>query len=395
MKSRFEAFDFYLLRVPRLPSKVAQKINGIKKQKNLWKHLVNLLDDPETLDAICLASEDFFEELMTNIRTSYTLPSEKTLETLYKYISRMSSRPTPYGKFSGVSVGELSEPATAIELSGRFICSYRLDMGFTEQLSKIVVQNPETQKQLVYYTNSTVYENADHFIYIDYNDTDNRRNYHWAKIVSNPLLAHVLNLAKDGKHFQELVTNLKTHGIHETKAVQYVCRLIEIKLLISELEPRVTATDSNDTISRLKTIHHDAPSFSFLASLDRCLQTLNSDDQYVQSFSLRKIARDVHISPKRNLFQADMLVDTTSNRISRQIIEELTRELEELSLINQAKIPNDLLSFRRSFLRRYGDREIPLLEAIDHQNGIGYGKNTYSGWRRQLFTSGIRDATEK
>jgi len=374
MASRFNAFDFYLLRVPRLSTEVIYKINRFENRGDAWNGIVNLLQDSEILDAIYLASENFFEEFTDVIKGGYTPSADKILETLYKYISRMSSRPTPYGKFSGVSLGELCESTSSIELSGDFLSSYRLDMGFTAQLSQKVAENPETQKQLVYYTNSTLFKNVDHFKYIDFNETDNRRNYQWAKVIKNPLLEHILDLAKNGKHFQELVETLRRLGVHENKGEQYVHQLIGIKLLISELEPCVTASNSNDTLSRLKTIQHGDLPVSTLLNLDHCLQTINFNGKNVKSFTVRKVCKGINVPKSKNLFQADVLVGTKSNKISKQIIEELTREVEELSVINRAKIPNDLTSFRKKFMSRYGDREIPLLEALDHGNGIGYGK---------------------
>lgn len=374
MTRKFKAFDFYLLRVPRLSSEVVHEINGFENKGDAWNSIVKLLEDPEILDAIYLASENFFEELMDVINADYQLAYDKKLETLYKYISRMSSRPTPYGKFSGVSLGELSESTSSLALSGEFFSSYRLDMGFTAGLSQLVLENPKAQKHLVYYTNTTLFENADYFKYIDFNEIDNRRYYQWAKVVKNPLLKYILDLAKNGKHFWELVDSFKKMGIGEEKTEHYLRQLIDIKLLISELEPCVTASNFNDKITHLKTIRHEDFPISTLVSLDHCLRGLN--DENVPSFAVRKIGKDLIVPTSKNLFQADMLVGTTENKIVRSVVEELSREIEELSVINNVKIPNDLLSFRSKFMARYGDREIPLLEAIDHENGVGYGKVT-------------------
>lgn len=395
MASRFSVFDFYLLRVPRLSTEVIYKINGFDNKGDAWNCIVNLFQDPEILDAICIASENFFEKLTDVIKTGYNPSVDKILETLYKYVSRMSSRPTPYGKFSGVLLGELSESTNSLELSGKFFSSYRLDMGFTAQLSQQVLENPETQKQLVYYTNTTLYENANHFKYIDFDETDHKRYYQWVKVVKNPLLKHILDLAKNGKHFRELVESLKKTGINEEKLEHYLRQLIGIKLLISELEPCVTASDTNDTVLRLKSVLHEDFPTSALLRLDRCLQALNTKGKNVQSFTVRKVCKDFNVPRGKNLFQADMLVGTTSNKISKQIIEELTREVEELSVINRAKTPNDLISFRRKFLARYGDREIPLLEAIDQENGIGYGKVAIANVEDNPLIQGLGTLREK
>lgn len=389
MKYRFNTFDFYLLRVPRLTTDVIYKINQLENKEDVWNCTVNLFQKPEIQDAIYLASEIVFEQFTDVLKSGYTPSADKILETLYKYISRMSSRSTPYGNFSGVALGELTESTNSIELSGEFSSFYRLDMGFRGQLSKNVEENPETQNQLSYYTNSTLFKSTDHFKYIDFSETDSRRNYRWIKISKNPLLEYILDLAKNGKHFQELVETLRKLGVRKNKGEQYVRQLVEIKLLISELEPRVTASSSHDTLSRLKTIQHGRLPMSSLLTLDHCLKTMNFNDKNVKSFTVRKMCREINIPSSKNLFQADLLVGTKSNKISKQIIEELTKEVEELAVINRAKTPNDLVSFRRKFLSRYGDKEIPLLEALDHGNGIGYGKTAIGSLEENPLLQGL------
>ncbi len=374
MGSNFKPFGFYLLRVPRLSSEMAHKINEFRSKKELWDYIVHLLKDPEKLEAIYLASENLFEELTGVISCNYTPSRDKILETLYKYISRMAVRATPYGKFSGVSLGDVSELPTSIQLSGELISTYRLDMGFTAHLSRLALENLEIQKELVYYTNTTLYESVDHFKYIDFQETDNKRYYQWAKVAKNPLLKFLLELARNGKHFQKLLGSIEELGIDEKKGHEYINHLIKDKLLISELEPCVTSFNSTDIISRLKNIRHKEFPIFTLENLDNCLHEINSNDKKIQSFTIREIFKNLKGPTNKNLFQVDMRVGASSNRINKKVFEELTKELEELSVINRTKVPNDLISFCKKFSTRYGDREVLLLEVINPEKGIGYGK---------------------
>lgn len=119
--------DFFLLRTPRLPSSVIHKLNGFDNKEAAWAYVNELLLDPEILDAIYLASEDLFNEMLNHIGQEYTPSKSKLLASLYKYVNRMSGRPTPYGKFAGVALGEVCQTPTRLELSGEFVPTYRPD----------------------------------------------------------------------------------------------------------------------------------------------------------------------------------------------------------------------------------------------------------------------------
>lgn len=118
MEPGFKALDFFLLRTPRLPSSVIHKLNGFDNKEAAWAYVNELLLDPEILDAIYLASEDLFHEMLNHLGCEYTQSKSKLLTSLYKYVNRMAGRPTPYGKFAGISVGEVGEVPTRLELSG-------------------------------------------------------------------------------------------------------------------------------------------------------------------------------------------------------------------------------------------------------------------------------------
>lgn len=377
MAPGFSTFGFYLLRTPRLSSQVVCKLNGLRKKEEVWDYIIDLLRDQEIIDAIAIASDDLFEKLNGNLGGEFTPRASKMVSTLYKYVIRMAARPTPYGKFSGVSLGEISEAPTSLELSREFRATYRLDMGFTGYLSNLVLINPASQIRLIYFTNTTLFEAPDYFKYIEFKEADSTRSYQWIKVTKNPLLKWVLDFAKDGKRFPEMVHCLQLLGIPESKGEHYLRQLIDIKLLISELEPTVTGSDSHNMLKRLQRVGDGVFPGSTLKEVERYLEVINSGRGKAQSFSVGKQVRESTKSPSGNLFQADMLVDTTTNNINKQNIDELMMELQELSVINRVQTPPDLESFCRKFSARYGDSEVSLLEAIDPDSGIGYGSVLY------------------
>ncbi|WP_166670736.1 lantibiotic dehydratase family protein [Olivibacter sp. XZL3] len=387
-----KAFDFYLLRIPRLPSQVIDRLNECKDEKEAWEYMAELLRNPELLEAIYLSSEDFFESLKEQLASG--CGRGKLLTTLYKYISRMAGRATPYGKFSGVSFGKVSGLSTAMIVSGRYSSSYRLDMGFVAQLSKLAVENPISRSGLVYFTNTTVHESADHFTYIEFKEKNNKRFYHWSKIVKNPLLKGVLFYAREGKSYCELVSFLSGRGVAEELAKRYLDQLIEIRLMISELEPTVTGAGATQILTRVKSLGAGSLPVPALLDLDKRLQTINKGNAVATSFKDWNKFNGLAGGKAKSLLQADMLVEMSSNRIDRKTVDALTEELGELVGINKVKTPIDLKAFRRKFSERYGDMEVPLIEVLDPDMGIGYGAG-WSGAQNSPLLQGLGTRRKK
>lgn len=372
MVAKFRDFNFFLLRTPRLPSSVIHKLNGLDKE-DAWKYVSDMLLNPEILDAIYIASEDLFREMVNHLGSDYTPSKSKLLTSLYKYVNRMASRPTPYGKFAGVSVGTMDGLSTCLELSGEFIPTFRLDTEYISRLVGLVSQEKSSQNQLRYFTNSTLYEASDRYHYIEFTERDNRRCYNWAWVSKNPVLTQVLQLAKKGVKFCELAEHLCKSGVDQYKVFKYLYELIEVKLIISELETAVTGVNSDGTLSRLKSLEQHTIPISTLNRLDNFIKKTNDPKFATYAFTANKDLGDLDRGSAKNFFQVDLRIGTSSNQIHKRIVQELAGELEKLSVFNNAKPSPELKSFCRKFQERYGDMEIPLLEAIDHERGIGYG----------------------
>ncbi|GAA2879108.1 thiopeptide-type bacteriocin biosynthesis protein [Nonomuraea rubra] len=75
-------------------------------------------------------------------------------------------------------------------------------------------------------------------------------------------------------------------------------------------------------------------------------------------------------------FQLDLGIATTSASVDRATVDELDGALRRLELMFPAADP--LAGVRETFRGRYGDAEVPLLEALDLENGILPGADRYA-----------------
>lgn len=347
MNGRFEHLGFYLLRTPRLPASTIQELNNCRTKEELWEFLRGLWSQREVREAIYLSSKTIFKELDSQLHKDYHPQKNKLLLSAYKYINRMSGRSTPFGLLAGVSVGSVSRKHTKILLSDEFLQTHRVDaIGFHNFLNP-VIKDRSFAIFCTYFANNTLWEKYDRYYYLDYSDTDRKRSFNWAWVRKNPVLDMIFQRSKHGASIKELTQQLTQIGLDEHRSEQFIFELIDSNLLLSEFE---FSTQDDFTSKGMK--------------------------------RLEDIRKKSTLPPSNNLIkpdnQVDLKVGTVENRIQEEVIFTITNELKELAVLCHSESPTDMAVFRKDFLKRYGDRQVPLLDAINPETGIGYGSKSAS-----------------
>ncbi|PUV21551.1 lantibiotic dehydratase [Sphingobacterium athyrii] len=365
-------FDFYLLRSPSFPTQVLEQINNNRSFIELADFIIEFFNNPIALNALFFSSIEVYEQFV-NLKNDISFQNEKLLLTLYKYICRMSSRPTPFGLFSGISYGQITVEKTSLVLSSEIRPSIRYDEEFILKLSEQLSLLPDIRSNIKFVINNTIAIKNNTITYIEFIDEEYNRHFQWRRIQLNPLLENILAYCKSGIEYKNIIAHLENFGINTEKAKIFVDELIAIKLLISELEPVVTKEDTSQILFKLNEISVDTKYFPFLNSISKTLDLeFNIQTTEYLSKSRNKIERYVHSSMK-NIYQVDSKLSTLTNQIEESLINEIAKEIDEISLLNKTKLPDDLKSFISSFKSRYEDREIRLIDALDPEIGIGYG----------------------
>lgn len=365
-------FNFYLLRSPSFPSQVLKQINNNRSFNELADFIIEFFNNPIALNALFFSSREVYEQFL-NLKNDIVFQNERLLLTLYKYICRMSSRPTPFGLLSGISYGEVTSEKTSLVLSSEIKPSIRYDEEFilklTEQLSLV----PDIKSNIKFFSNSSICTKNNTITYIEFIDEEYNRHFQWRRIQLNPLLENVLAFCKIGIEYKTIIAHLENIGINTERAEIFVNELIAIKLLISELEPVVTKEDTSQILSKLNEISVGTQFSPFLNSISKKLD-LEFNIQIADYLckSQNEIERYLDLSLK-NIYQVDSKISTVTNQIEDSLINEIVKEIDEISALNKTKLPEDLKSFITSFQSRYGEREIPLIDALDPEIGIGYG----------------------
>lgn len=370
-------FDFYLLRLPALNIDQIHQLNEITDKDDLVQALFQIYQSVEIQEAIYLASPELFAELKKWLSHHKPGTDEKLILTLYKYLLRMSTRCTPFGLFAGFCKGEITDQATDIQLEqekARLIKHNRLDMNYVAEIAAALNQEPGIKTKLTFYPNNSLYLTNGFYRYYEYTLKNKKRDYYLVSIQSTPYIECVLDVAENGGKYTDIINALLNLSLTEESAYIFLDDVIETQLILSELEPTLTGREFFEVLTE-KTQEIDQHCGK-LPGLLKISEILNQEQNIIQACQAIEqiIQDDFPLAKSKDLVQTDLEIKMRKNTLNKRTISLLATELSELSALYNGTPPADLEAFRKSFYDRYEGREIPLLEALDTEAGIGYGK---------------------
>lgn len=382
-KKMYQSGETILMRNPLYP--VNRLLNFYKSNINTADYLKQFFSDKTALEALYIGSPDLYQQL--NLWLNNQLDKEdkkyKTELSLLKYIIRMSSRCTPFGLFASCSLVE-SADNTSVELSDinqlqRFS---RLDMDYVCQIYTFLLKNNDFKNQLKFKPNNSLYLIGDNYRYVEYRFAGKGRSYHLVQLENNPYLQKVLELSSEGKTPKELSQAIVDDEVSLDEATTYINDLILNQVICSEVEPNVTGTDFvNILIQILEKLNIE---HSILKSLKeiKTLFTQNINQSKLEIYkSVPEILKvnQVNLNLK-TLIQVDTLRPTVNNKINKKVSEQILQSATLISLLSHKNTPNDPFSeFKNKFMERYESQFVPLVEVLDTESGIGYGKFSNQG----------------
>lgn len=338
-------------------------------------NLFELYSDTEFKEALRLASLDLLgESSILYSRSEKKLARIKS--SLFRYITRMSTRCTPFGLFAGCALCEFSD-FTNLVVSNEIERFTRLDMSYLCSLSQYLSRQEEVKYKLKYYPNSSIYKVGNEYRYIYYTYSSDKRINEICSIKKTSYLKFVLEKSKNGIFVNDLANCLKNEYISYEDSIQYIDDLINSKILISELDPVVTGCDYfSRIVSIIENIDSKGRYLSLLKDIEssiRELDRLKNDDKlykydYIESL-ISQIGADYN---KKYLFQVDMKNILLKNKIGENIRNEISSVVNFLAKFNSLDICSDLERFKNEFAERFDENEVQLALALDPDIGIGY-----------------------
>lgn len=360
-----------LFRFPSFP------ISTIRRAIDNNSFFKEIISDDRFKEAIFFSSPVLYKELENYLDGKIKEKDiEKVENSLIKYLSRMSTRCTPFGGFASCAVGTL-EDVTNIELSGEVKYSFRFDMEYLFNLSQVMQKNVEFRKSLRYKINSTIYVLGRRIRYIYYENSYTGRTYKILEFKKNRLIEYIIKQTVSFVRYVDLIDRIVSYFDLDVKdADAYVDNLILNKILISENEPYALGLDYFDYLNDIIK-NNDCKSFDYIGALQKEMYDLNKSE----SFECRKnvvgkiceiVGSSIFQYKGKHLLQMDSVLINQNIRLSSRIIVQIQECMDMLNKVCSYNNSSLLKNFTEKFRKRYGDQEICLLEAIDPNVGVGY-----------------------
>lgn len=358
-------------------------VRNIEDTSN-WEELFHdLIKNELFLEAIHIASEDVFNRVKAVQQGAIIDKKQlgKLKQTLLKYWIRMWSRPTPFGIFAGsMYCGIASKTSISLKHYKEHTKTSRIDMAMITEFIDHIKHDPAIKHQLTYFINSTLYGIGDFYRYIENKNQNGVRSYSVEQVERSEYLEHIFNrVGSKGATINELKNCLiEFDGIELLEAESYLQELIYSQVLVSELEPCLTVIDAlTNLINKLSGLSRDLP---ILATLKEIQANLSADNfgftaQTKTNKLLKTIVSD---ETKKNVIQTDLFINSEYASISKTSIQAILNDVSRLLELN---IRNDrdlhLDEFKVKYIERYGHREMPLVEVLDPDLGIGFSNSSF------------------
>jgi hypothetical protein len=369
----YSPFNQFQIRIPRF------SFNSLKEESFEAK-----VQDPQVQEAIYLASPVLYAELQKYLTGTVTNNDEKRRieSSLYKYISRMSSRCTPFGLFAGCSVGKITGDKTHIVL-GNPNRHTRLDMFFLCTLSQELSKLPEIREKVKYYPNSTLYPVGKKYRYVEYQYKGNRRIHQISSVDRSSYLNTMIEMVRGGVKASEMLAYLVESRIEQDDAKEFIKDLIDSQIIVSELSPSVTGDDYFTRIIQvLEKMNVDKTILLPLKEIEEILYQLDADkkDNIKLYRNIIQKIKEINIPyEEKFLFQVDMIRNIQEAVLGKNIVNELQSTMAFLNKITNRSKNEGLNQFQQAFYSRYEEKEVSLMEALDPEIGIGYPANKAAG----------------
>ena len=391
----YHATGSFILRSPLFPIEAffdwtAKDFHSVEQNKeSLLTGLRQFYLQPVSQEALLIGSPDLHQQLILWLENKIENPKkrEKTELALIKYMLRSCTRCTPYGLFATCTSGTISNK-TGIHLNGLHAVErhVRLDMDYVCQMHTHLLKQKEIRHQLLFYPNTSLYLLGDQLRYIEYRfQEDAGRSYHLVQIEQSDYVDSIIAKAREGSTPATLAHLITNHEITNEEALEFIDELIENQVIVSELEPNVTGEDYfNLMLRKLKSLRHTD---KYVLQFEKVVQEFNelSNEANVDKTEIyHRIAG--HLEPLgiplhlKTLIQVDAYRKPSGCTLSKKVSDQLLSATSLLHLLSSVTPVRDTFyEFKNAFRNRYNDQWVPLVDVLDTESGIGYGRFGTSG----------------
>lgn len=379
----YKACDFFATRLPLLSLDNYFKVFNKRTELEIKNELFSLFKKDLLKEPLAIASLDSYHAINRLESLDSSKTSEQVLSTLLKYYIRLSTRPTPYGAFSGLNVGNFAEDSNmCVSEFSHHTKRARVDMEWLYGVIREMESNHEIRSLLKFKFNDFVFENGNRLeklnkTFLELNSEKNESS----TIIRNTRQVRVVRkLSQDFISFSELFQYLseKNPDVSQDRIKAFLDQLVDNEFLISELRPPLINTDT------LEYVIHILDRINFNSETKRYLLLLTEIKEDINQYNLKSIGSGLKffesiISKMKNIYkcknylQIDTKLEMKSNQLSYQVKEDLEEFVSAiLKITPQYQRSAEYTHYINLFLERYGyGVTVPVLELLDPDKGLG------------------------
>ncbi|MEV5593966.1 lantibiotic dehydratase [Streptomyces sp. NPDC052496] len=384
---RYEALDFHLLRAPALPVDVWRQALADQDPGRTRARLRAMADDPRVRHGLVAAGSGLLDGLARTGGAddgTQGRASGKEIRRVHsralRYLTRMSTRPTPFGAFSGVALGTFGSATTA-RLGDTALASSRVraDMGWLLALVRDLEGDPDVLGRLSVSVNAMAYRVGDRLV-LPSSDVHGNADRRSVRVRHTAPLDHIRRLAPPAAPVPcaELVAALTERfpAAGQERITAFVTELAGLGLLVTDLRPPVTEPRPEAyVLGRLTAAGVDHPAVAGL----REVVALTADAVHDDTGALEKLRltqRTLVPDYRHQPFQADSALAAPGPDgpvLNRQIADEVAETVGCLARLAQAAPGgyDHLVPYHQAFMERYGtDALVPVLELLSAERGL-------------------------
>jgi lantibiotic biosynthesis protein len=410
----FTPSGFFVLRTPLLPFSeftawgdgldAARHVDDAEHLRDavardrlrLRERLMGILARPDFREAVFLSSPSLDGAMQAWRSAPHTRRARSAERSLVSYFSRATGRSTPFGLFAGCTTGTIGG-RTRLQVEGkeRYRRHSRLDMELLCNLAERIERDPRLRAGLVYRPNTSLYDSGQRLLYAEAAEDHGRRTYRLVAIDKTPYLMATLARSSRGERLEVLAAALVNGDITQSDAEQYLGELVDSQILCADVRPHLTG--AAPTAAFIRTLASCGRTAVLAARLDdarRKLVALDREPLGASPDRYRAVARALDGLPASpelsHLVQVDMTKQAKALSLAPNVVTEIVLGVRTLHAFARARPQDALRHFREEFVRRYDGREVPLVEALDEDQGIGFERSSWAGAEAAHLLAGLQ-----
>ncbi|WP_125152330.1 lantibiotic dehydratase [Clostridium rectalis] len=377
-KNVYENINTFMIRTPTLPiEKFFDFFNEQYEKDKSLEEVRILCNNPIFRESILIGSPNLYNTLTQFAQGKSIKKQGYFLQSIYKYLIRISTRPTPFGLFSGVDFGTYNNYKTIFQFSDNKYKKYvRPDMKWLVELVKYVEKKEYIN--LKFRTNDSIFLKGDRAFLLYTTRKKEDDSIEEISVRLTGALEKVLVLAKKSISYKELMKRLiENYGYEYNEKIQdFLINLIENEYLISNLMPPLTVEDQFDyIINEINKLNNDCKLVEKLKKVKKMINEYMETDLGEGEELYKTICHIMkNIVACKSLLQVDMKLNLKEKTINSKVIDEIN---DLLNILLTLAIPyrqkdSYFERYKQQFIENYcHNREVPLLEMLDNDRGIG------------------------